>query len=187
MARRYEQFLRSGVDPGDAEVLRVQELAEQLAGWIDRLDPEISAAHVHGAQSATIQRLVATALASVGFVEEQVLTAQEGFSTRARPDFFFPLGRGRGIIAEVERGGAVNNNHDLKDMWKAHIAPDAQHLFLIVPYSNWLPDGSPREKPFARVLHRFSSFFGEPRREVDVDTCFVFGYGAPGVRLETRA
>lgn len=176
MVRRYEQFIRSGVDPDGPEVRRVRELADQLATWIDRLDTDISAAHVHGAPSSAIQRLVGTALESVGFVEEQVLTAQEGFSTRARPDFFFPLGDGRGIIAEVERGGAVNNNHDLKDMWKAHIATDAQHLFLVVPYSNWLPDGSPREKPFTRVLHRFSSFFGDPRREVDVDTCFVFGY-----------
>lgn len=183
MVRRYEQFLRSGVDPNSAEVLRVQRLADQLASWIDQLDGEISAAHVHGAQSAAIQSLVGAALSSVGFVEEQVLTAQEGFSTRARPDFFFRLSDGRGIIAEVERGGAVNNNHDLKDMWKAHIASDAQHLFLIVPFSNWLPDGSPREKPFARVLHRYGSFFGEPRREVDVDTCFVFGYGASGVRV----
>jgi len=176
VAARYQRFVRTEVDPTSAEVVRVQELAEQLAGWIDRLSTEIAAAHVHGAQSAAIQRLVGSALSSVGFAEEQVLSAQEGFSTRARPDFFFPLGDGRGIIAEVERGGAVNNNHDLKDMWKAHIAADAQHLFLVVPYSNWLPDGSPREKPFARVLHRYSSFFGDPRRELDVDTCFVFGY-----------
>lgn len=123
---------------------------------------------------------MATALRSVGFDEEQILTAQEGFTTRARPDFYFRLEDGRGIIAEVERGGAVNNNHDLKDMWKAHIAADAQHLFLVVPYSNWRADGAPREKPFARVLHRYSSFFGDPRREVDVDTCYVFGYGSPG-------
>ena len=26
---------------------------------------------------------------------------------------------------------------DLKDLWKAHIAPDAQHLFLLVPHANY--------------------------------------------------
>lgn len=182
MIQRYERFLRTGVDPEGAEIRQVKALADQLAAWIDQLDAEIAAAHVHGAQSSAIQGLVGTALEEVGFTPEQVLGPQEGFSTRARPDFFFALSEGRGIIAEVERGGAVNNNHDLKDMWKAHIAAEAQHLFLVVPYSNWLPDGSPREKPFARVLHRYSSFFGDPRRELDVDSCFVFGYGASGVR-----
>lgn len=180
MEGRYQRFLRSDVDPNSDEVLRVTALADRLADWIDQLEDDIAVAHVHGAQSAVIQTLFARALEEVGFAEEQVLTAQEGFTTAARPDFFFPLGDGRGIIAEVERGGAVNNNHDLKDMWKAHIATDAQHLFLVVPFSNWKADGRPREKPFTRVLHRYSSFFGNPRREVDVDTCFVFGYGASG-------
>ena len=66
----------------------------------------------------------------LGFREERLIPSEIGFSTRARPDFVYAMESGRGILAEVERGGTTTNNHDLKDMWKAHIAPNAQHLFL---------------------------------------------------------
>ena len=118
--------------------------------------------HVHGAKSKAIQDHFAILLSEeLGFREEVVLTPQSGLVTQARPDFFFELNDGRGIIAEVERGGTTTNNHDLKDLWKAHVAPDAQHLFLIVPHNNWKGDGSPRERPFpnrrppaGRILRR---------------------------------
>lgn len=155
----------------------VDAVAEDLRANLDASSDDIARAHVFGAQSSVIQKLVAAHLVSVGFEEEVVLTPQDGFVTQARPDLVYSLGPGRGVIAEVERGGAVNNNHDLKDMWKAHIAADAQHLFLIVPVSNWSEGGKAREKPFTRVVHRFASFFGEPRRELDVVSCHVFGYG----------
>jgi len=113
----------------------------------------------------------------LGFREEVTLTPTEGFVTRARPDFVYSLGPGRGIIAEVERGGTTTNNHDLKDLWKTHIAPDAQHLFLIVPNANWNETGAAREHPYTRVLSRLSTFFGDPRREIDVISLHVFGYG----------
>lgn len=105
-----------------------------------------------------------------------MITPQTGFVTAARPDFFFPLSEGRGVIAEVERGGTTTNNHDLKDLWKAHIAPDAHHLFLIVPVNNWKADGSARERPFAVVSRRLGAFFGDPRREIDVLSVHVFAY-----------
>jgi hypothetical protein len=89
----------------------------------------------------------------------------------------YSLGDGRGVIAEVERGGTTTNNHDLKDLWKAHIAPDAQHLFLIVPNANWRAAGTARERPFALVQRRLGAFFGNPRREIDVLSLHVFGYG----------
>ena len=49
-----------------------------------------------------------------------------------------------------------------------HIAQDIQHLFLVVPNSNWTGVGGAREKPYPRVLNRVGAFFGTPRREVDV-------------------
>ena len=140
----------------------------------------IDAAHVHGAQSSIIQGILGQLLMDIGFREEVVLTPQQGFVTRARPDFYMGLSPGRGVLAEVERGGTVNNNHDLKDIWKAHIASDAQHLFLIVPISNFKADGAAREKPFVRVTHRAASFFGDPRRQIDVLSLHVFGYGRSG-------
>ena len=106
-----------------------------------------------------------------------MLTPDDGFLTAARPDFFYRLSEKRGILAEVERGGTVNNNHDLKDLWKAHIAPDAQHLFLIVPNANWTSTGAVRERPFLRVTKRLAAFFGDRRREIDVVSLHVFSYG----------
>lgn len=181
MAAPYQRYLRQPLSPEEIdEVARVDEAAELLRRHIEEQAAAIDAAHIHGAQSAAIQALMRVLLLQIGFGEEEVLHPQDGFVTRARPDFFMPLGVNRGVLAEVERGGTVNNNHDLKDIWKAHIAAEAQHLFLIVPVSNFKPDGSARERPFNRVVHRAQSFFGDERRQIDVVSLHVFGYGRSG-------
>lgn len=78
-----------------------------------------------------IQKIASRLLkVELGFLEETRFADDAGFLTRARPDFIYRLSNGRGVLAEVERGGTTTNNHDLKDFWKTHIAPDAQHLFL---------------------------------------------------------
>lgn len=155
----------------------VDGLAEKLLAHIVATTAEIAELHVHGAKSKAIQDHFAILLREeLGFGEEVVLTPQSGLVTQARPDFFFELTDGRGIIAEVERGGTITNNHDLKDLWKAHIAPDAHHLFLIVPHNNWKGDGAPRERPFQTVARRLGAFFGDPRREIDVLSVHVFAY-----------
>lgn len=160
------------------EVEHVSRIAQRLYEELSRNDEAVDAAHVYRASSSEIQKIVSTILTTgVGFGEEIVLTPQEGFVTRARPDFYYQLGPGRGIIAEVERGGTVTNNHDLKDLWKAHIAANVQHLLLVVPIANWNEQGRAREKPFVRVVHRLEAFFGDERREVDVLSCHIFGYG----------
>ncbi len=105
-----------------------------------------------------------------------MLTPQDGLVTQARPDFFFAIAPGRGVIAEVERGGTTANNHDLKDLWKAHIAVNAQHLFLVVPLALQNESGAVRERPYPKVVRRIGAFFGEPRREVDVLSVHIFGY-----------
>lgn len=140
------------------ELNRVDALARRLRTSLEERAERIVEAHVHGASSSAIQRLVSEVLLTeMGFDEEVVLTPQDGLVTRARPDFYFDLGEHRGILAEVERGGTTTNNHDLKDLWKAHVAANAQHLFLMVPNSNWKPDGSSREKPFPIVARRLGS------------------------------
>jgi len=159
-------------------VARVDALADKLAAFLDGATSDIDVVHVHSAQSAKVQSIVAGLLQDqLGFRSEVVLAPDDGFVTRARPDFVFPLGPGRGVIAEVERGGTTTNNHDLKDFWKTHIANDAQHLFLVVPNANWNEAGAAREHPYHRVVRRLSSFFGDTRREVDVLSAHVFGYG----------
>ncbi|WP_264029293.1 hypothetical protein [Cellulosimicrobium sp. SH8] len=160
-----------------AELQTVDGLALQLVEHIALTREMIATIHVHGAQSKAIQEHIAALLrVQLGFGEEVVLTPQTGFVTHARPDFFYPLAPHRGIIAEVERGGTITNNHDLKDLWKAHVAPDAHHLFLIVPTNNWKADGTPRERPFQVVSRRLGAFFGSPRREIDVLSAHVFAY-----------
>jgi hypothetical protein len=157
-------------------LVEVDELARQLRDYLTANAALISRSHVHGARSSVIQKLLSDILSELGFDEEVILTPQDGLVTRARPDFVFGLGPGRGVLAEVERGGTVTNNHDLKDLWKAHIALDAQHLFLVVPVANVRADGSPRERPFVRVVNRIGAFFGDARREVDVVSAHIFGY-----------
>lgn len=170
--------MRSDVAEDDLELVRVDELARMLLHHLEQSAAEIDAVHVHGAGSSAIQAVVARLLSQeLGFRQEIVLTPQIGLVTQARTDFFYRLASERGVLAEVERGGTTNNNHDLKDMWKAHVSPDAQHLFLVVPNSNWNALGAAREKPFPRVSHRIGAFFGDLRREVDVMSAHVFGYG----------
>jgi hypothetical protein len=174
----YARHVKASLSPEQAvELAAVDSLAERLLAHIVATSEEIALLHVHGAKSKAIQDHFATLLREdLGFGEEVVLTPQSGLVTQARPDFFFELTDGRGIIAEVERGGTTTNNHDLKDLWKAHVAPDAHHLFLIVPRNNWKGDGSPRERPFQIVARRLGAFFGDPRREIDVLSVHVFAY-----------
>ena len=174
----YRRHVKAVIPPEHAaEVDLVDRLAIRLTDHIVATSDEIAAIHIHGARSKSIQDHFSLLLrVELGFGEEVVLTPQTGFVTQARPDFFFRLGPGRGIIAEVERGGTTTNNHDLKDLWKAHIAPDSHHLFLIVPRNNWKADGSARERPFQIVARRLGAFFGDPRREIDVLTAHVFAY-----------
>lgn len=181
MTIEYERLQRSRLEDHLTSVLAVDQLADRLRTALEDHAEAIDLAHVHGASSAAVQRIVSTILKDeLGFDEEVLLTAQDGIVSKPRPDFYYSLGPSEGVIAEVERGGTVTNNHDLKDIWKAHIAHDVQHLFLIVPNSNWREDGRSRERPFVRVTHRMSAFFGEARREIDVLTCHVFGYGRHG-------
>lgn len=179
MAIAYRRLQRSVLEEQHAEVLgAVDLLAQALHRSLEAESAAIDLAHVYGASSSAVQTIVSSILTQrLDFREEQLLSPDDGLVSKPRPDFFHRLGPGQGVIAEVERGGTVTNNHDLKDIWKAHIAADVQHLFLIVPNSNWREDGRPRERPFVRVTHRMSAFFGDPRREIDVLSCHVFGYG----------
>lgn len=174
----YRRHVKAVIPPEHrSEVEAVDALAARLHAHIRDTRAEIEQIHVHGAMSSAVQAHFAELLrVELGFGEEVVLTPQSGFVTRARPDFFFGLGPGRGVIAEVERGGTTTNNHDLKDLWKAHLSPDSHHLFLIVPASNWKADGSARERPFPLVARRIGAFFGDRRREIDVLSAHVFAY-----------
>ena len=136
---RHQRFARSALTPAEAvELERVDALASQLTAHLESSTSEIDLVHIHRAPSSAVQSIVARLLTDrLGFDQEVVLAQDLGFVTAARPDFIYHLGHGRGVLAEVERGGTTTNNHDLKDLWKTHIANDAQHLFLVVPNANW--------------------------------------------------
>lgn len=189
MGISYRRFTRSVLSSEDlTELVTVDSLATRLKVHLERSRQEIDDSHVHMASSGAIQSIVSGLLCDkLEFREERILTPEDGFVTQARPDFFFRLADGRGVLAEVERGGTVTNNHDLKDLWKTHIASDAQHLFLIVPHANWNEAGRPREKPFIRVVNRLGAFFGDHRKEVDVLSLHVFGYGRDGSTADQLA
>lgn len=169
------------------EVSQAGALADQLVMHLVAREADINAAHVVRASSMRIQAIVSELLTvQLGFQEEVVITPEDGLVARARPDFVYPLSEGRKVMAEVERGGTTTNNHDLKDMWKAHIAPDVQHLILVVPNLNWKTAGGGREKPYPAVCRRIGAFFGNPRREVDVLSAYVVGYGYDAVPAPLR-
>lgn len=181
----YTRLTRSALSESEQQELRrVDALAQRLRTHLERTAADIDVVHVHGAKSGDVQRIVARLLREeLGFGEEMRFAGEIGLTTQVRPDFIFHLEPGRGILAEVERGGTTTNNHDLKDFWKTHVAPDAQHLFLVVPNANWSATGRARERPFVRVSLRLSAFFGDPRREVDVLSVHVFGYGSETLNL----
>lgn len=174
----YTRLTKSQLTPEElTELEAVDRLATRLHAYLEASAEAIDLVHIHGARSGAVQDITSRLLREeLGFDEEKRLAAQAGLTTMARPDFIFRLSPGRGILAEVERGGTTTNNHDLKDFWKAHIAPDAHHLFLIVPHSNWNEAGAGREKPYVAVKRRLGAFFGDARREVDVVSVHL-GYG----------
>src|SRR5665648_1303873 len=121
MAVRYARFVRSELTPAEqAEVDVVDGIAARLEEYLAGHTLEIDGVHVFRASSAKVQDVVGGLLREVGFREEVVHTPPGGFVTRSRADFAYRLGEGRGIIAEIERGGTTTNNHDLKDFWNRH-------------------------------------------------------------------
>jgi hypothetical protein len=175
---RYLRYERQPLDQ-DAkhEADEVAAIAAGLDRFLDERSADIDAAHVFSAGSKLIQNVVAEYLEPLGFESEYRVSGPGMYAGGARADFYGRLSEGRGVLVEVERGGVHTNNHDLKDLWKAHLSPEVQHLFLIVPMANWRTDGTARERPFQRMPSRFQAFFSDPDRWVDLVSLHVFGYG----------
>lgn len=105
MGVRYERFVRSSLTPEEvSEVEGVDRIAGLLRAHLESEEARVDIAHVHGAQSSVIQAILGELLLRSGFDTEVVLTPDDGFVRRARPDFVFRLGPKRGILAEVEGG-----------------------------------------------------------------------------------
>ncbi|MFC7431472.1 MULTISPECIES: hypothetical protein [unclassified Agrococcus] len=188
MSDRYIRFERQSMtDAERAETVVVQRHADALRTYLEGHPEEIARAHIHNAGSTSVQALVASALEPRGFRSEVPMRGAGAYVGGATVDLVLELSDSRGIFVEVERGGTITNNHDLKDFWKTHIASNAHHLFLVVPMANWSRSGAVREKPFRRMPARFSAFFQGDKREVDVLSLHVFGYGSETALAEQDA
>ncbi|MEW1952305.1 hypothetical protein [Terrabacter sp. NPDC080008] len=172
-----------------AEIRQVAAIAEALLAELRRISDDIDRIHRWRAKSDDIQATF------FGWLEQSYkvsIEKTEGFedtTTRHnRPDaqiWLDSLGTRR-VLVEVERGGTVTNGHDLKDMWKAHLSPLVQHLFLVVPNTIEAEDGTLRsDQAFLRCSARLGSFFQNSRTEVDVLSVHLFGYGANPVPRRT--
>lgn len=170
-------FRRADLVAGEsAEADVVHVIGDGFVKHLRSISDQIDEKHVHGASSKEIENLAAEWLVTEhGFVQEEVKTFPN--ARNLRPDFIGRIEETRRILVEVERGGTVTNNHDLKDLWKCHLHPSMRHLFLLVPNANWAKSGSVRERPYQRVAWRIGTFFESPEAHVNVLSAFVIGYG----------
>ena len=168
-------LVATGADP--VRKAGVESHAKQLSLVLrhhrDQVD-ELNA--VIGTLSGAIQAVLKDDLCRLGWWWEHGIDAP-GIEAKPRADFWHP--DAGGIVCEVERGGVTTNGHDLKDLYKAHLDPATKHLFIVV--SDWMPTkkGTPRTGAARNVERRLAGFFGEERREVDLETLWAFPYGGP--------
>lgn len=157
-------------------LLEVFEVARNFKMALDEEEVRkgIEDAHQFGASSHRIQEVVTPAALRLGFTSEKKGLFSEMKVPGIRPDFYRPLADG-GILIEVERGKTIANNMDLLDVWKTHICPSANHLFLLVPQVRVTKTGG-RQKIYATVLNRVGAFFAEKTEPIDVESVHIFGY-----------
>lgn len=151
------------------------QLAHELVDYARSISDAINRANTPGASSRVIQELFVPRAEDLGFSSERKGLFTKYKTSRLRPDFYKSLGRGAGILLEVERGKTTDNNMDLLDYWKCHICEEANVLFLFVPsLLQQNESGSPRAE-FRTVYSRLATFF-EPGNETSVQAVFLFGY-----------
>ena len=148
----------------------VEKVALELRAHLDNVETKTQINEVHKlhAKSQSIQKIFEPFLVEKGFVSEKKGLFE---SYRLRPDLF---NSELGIIVEVERGRIKSNNMHLLDIWKCHLATQANHLFLIIPIERHRTNDKP-EKIFDYVSEVISSFFVEGNY-INIDSCYIFGY-----------
>lgn len=183
MPINHTRFGIGGPSPEQAaDIATVHGIALELRRELERVSDEIDRIHKWRTKSDHIQALFFPWLSGRYRVSLETTEGFEDTATRRnRPDAQIWLNDSgtRRVLVEVERGGTVTNGHDLKDMWKTHLSPLTQHLFLVVPNTIEAESGKPRsDQAFLRCSARLGSFFKDRRTEVDVWSLHLFGYGA---------
>ena len=152
-------------------MLLAGHLSSRLAS--DPVREAIRSVHVVGGHSQAVQEILRQDLEDLGFENEKTRLFAQMPVPALRPDFYRSIGRS-GIIAEVERGKTITNDMDLLDLWKCHICPVADFLFLIVPIERRSESGT-TIKAFDQASRRLATFF-KPQNYVHVEAVFLFGY-----------
>ena len=154
----------------------VKCLADKILNHLNKpkIREKICEANKLGNNSQHIQNVFQEYLKSLGFSSEKKGLFKDTPNKSLRPDFFKEINSKNGILIEVERGGTLDNNRDLLDLWKCHICPEANFLFLLVPIERPRKNRKPRPV-FNSVKDRIKSFFSKDSY-VNVKAVFLFGY-----------
>lgn len=169
---KLEILKKSGIET-NLDYVEAEKVASALMkDWNDPLVvSQIKTKHVVGGESQDIQAILLPAATKEGFESEK----NGLFKTyKLRPDYYRNISPNLGILIEIERGKTLDNNMDMLDIWKCHICPYANYLFLVVPMSRPTRKGT-HNKIFDSVLKRARSFFYN-ENHVHIDAIFIFGY-----------
>ncbi len=142
--------------------------------------------NVSGERSQAVQKLISSDVS--GFIsygrrfslipESEIGSLFDGLPIGPKPDGLFRIKKQgqkstRGVMVEVERGQSIQNNADLKDIWKCHICKHTEYLILFVPIE--LCQARKRERVYARVVNRLAPFFSEGMT-INVEAVAIIGY-----------
>jgi hypothetical protein len=165
-------YKKDGID-NRPDFLKSKETAGKMASYLstEEIREELEELNKPGVISQKIQGIINQKAEKLDFKSEKKGLFKD---FQLRPDYFLDLGENKGIIMEVERGKTLVSNMALLDVWKCHICPYANFLFLIVPMIRPTEKGG-RTKIFENVEKRISPFF-EKENYINVDAVFLFGY-----------
>lgn len=158
------------------DFLQAKQIANELLAYSNRKDvsDKIRIANAPGNSSHDIQEIFLEFLSQNGFQDEKKGLFSNYRTPLLRPDYYKPLDN-TGIIFEVERGKIIMNNMDMLDLWKCHICPYADYLFLAVPKVLKQNNQSRGTNSYETVQRRLGTFF-EPQNYTNVKAVFIFGY-----------
>lgn len=175
MAILQETFVQSFFAESE-DFRQVELIRDSLFEYLNHSDSlaAIEEANKPRTNSARIQSIFLEHAQLLGFRSEAKGLFGDYATAGLRPDYYKPLGD-TGILIEVERGKTTINNMDFLDLWKCHVCPVADYLFLMVPQALIQNETMRPRKEYATVVKRMSTFFTQSNY-TNVRALTVFGY-----------
>ena len=172
----YKVFSKNSENLRD-ESQKVSIIAEHLKDFMatDQFSSQVELVHKPNGNSQQIQSLLEVELRRLEFAPEKKGLFKNYAVRSLRPDFYKKVGKS-GILVEIERGKTIANNMDILDLWKCHLCPEANFLFMVVPCERKSNKGV-ITRTFDRVGKRMETFFDPMKRNyVNVEAVHLFGY-----------